>query len=101
MHKFGFSAKAALARALIGALGGYALATSFMAAASGIVLAAGWTARADAVVGAGMLAFLVWPAALLVAFGAGSVERAAGWVLGGAAGCALLGWASLTLAGAR
>ena len=47
-----------------------------------------------------MLAFLVWMIALLVAFGAATVSRAAGWVLGGAAGLALLGWGGLSLAGA-
>lgn len=92
-------AKAALARAAIGALGGYALAISFMAAGSGVLLATGAMRRADAVVSTGMLAFLVWTIALLVAFGAATVRRAAAWVLGGALGFALLGWGSLSLAG--
>lgn len=98
MSKFGMSGRAALARALIGVLGGYALAISFMGAGSGILLATGWMRRADAVVATGMLAFLVWTIALLVAFGAATVRRAAAWVLGGAIGFALLGWASLSLA---
>ena len=101
MSKFGFSGRAALARALIGTLGGYVLAMSFMAAGSAVLLATGWMPRADAVVGTGMLAFLVWMTALLVAFGAATVSRAAGWVLGGAIAFALLGWGGLSLAGAR
>ena len=100
MSKFGFSGRAALARALIGTLGGYVLAISFMAAGSGLLLAAGWMRRADAVVGTGMLAFVVWVIALLVAFGAATVSRAAAWVLGGAIAFALLGWGGLSLAGA-
>lgn len=100
MSKFSMSRQAALARAMIGALGGYVLAISFMAAGSGVLLATGAMRRADAVVSTGMLAFLVWTIALLVAFGAATVKRAAAWVLGGALGLALLGWASLSLAGA-
>ena len=100
MSKFSFSGRAALARTLIGALGGYVLAVSFMAAGSGVLLATGTMARADAVVGTGMLAFLVWTGALLVAFGAATTARAAAWVLGSALGLALLGWATLSLAGA-
>lgn len=99
MSKFGFSGRAALARALIGTLGGYVLAISFMAAGSGVLLASGLMRRADAVVGTGMLAFVVWTVALLVAFGAATTGRAAAWVLGAALGFALLGWASLSLAG--
>lgn len=100
MSKFSMSRQAALARAMIGALGGYVLAISFMAAGSGVLLATGAMRRADAVVSTGMLAFLVWTIALLVAFGAATVKRAAAWVLGGALGLALLGWASLSLPGA-
>ena len=99
MSKFGFSGRSAVARALIGVVGGYALAICFVAAGSGWLLAAGWMRRADAVVSTGMLAFLVWTIALVVAFGAATVRRAAAWVLGGAAGLALLGWGFLTLAG--
>lgn len=100
MSKFGFSGRAALARALIGTLGGYVLAISFMAAGSGVLMATGWMRRADAVVSTGMAAFLIWMLALLVAFGAATVSRAAAWVLGAAAGLALLGWGGLSLAGA-
>jgi len=100
MSKFSMSGRAALARALIGAVGGYALAISFMAAGSGVLLATGAMRRADAVVSTGMLAFLVWTIALLAAFGAATIRRAAAWVLGGALGLALLGWLSLSLAGA-
>lgn len=100
MSKFSMSGQAALARAVIGAVGGYALAISFMAAGSGVLLATGVMRRADAVVSTGMLAFLVWTIALLVAYGAATVRRAAAWVLGSALGLALLGWGSLSLAGA-
>lgn len=100
MSKFGFSGRAALARTLIGALGGYVLAISFMAAGSGVLLAAGMMRRADAVVATGMLAFVVWTFALLVAFGAATTGRAAAWVLGPALGFAVVGWASLPVAGA-
>ncbi|UOD29681.1 iron transporter [Massilia violaceinigra] len=100
MSKFGFSGRAALARALIGALGGYVLAISFMSAGSGVLLASGIMRRADALASTGMLAFLVWTSALLVAFGAATTARAAAWVLGAALGFALVGWASLSLAGA-
>lgn len=100
MSKFGFSGRAALARALIGTLGGYVLAIASMAAGSGILLASGMVRRADAVVGAGMLSFLVWTVALLVAFGAATTARAAAWVLGAALGFALVGWLTLPLAGA-
>ena len=99
MSKFGYSGRTALARTLIGAVGGYALAISFMAAGSGILLATGAMARADAVVSTGMLAFLVWTIALLVAFGATTTGRAAAWVLGGALVFGLLGWISLSAAG--
>lgn len=98
MSKPGLSGWAALARAFIGVLGGYVLAISFMTAGSGVLLATGWMSRADAVVSTGMLSFLVWMLGLLVAFGAATLRRAAAWVLGGALGLALFGWASLALA---
>lgn len=99
MSKFGFSGRAALARALIGALGGYALAISFIAGGSGVLVATGAMRRADAVVSTGMLGFLLWMTAVLVAFGAATTRRAAAWVLGGSAVFALVGWGSLALAG--
>lgn len=86
-----FSWQAGLTRALIGILGGLALAIAFMAGSSALLAALQWMTRADAVVTTGMLAFLVWTAAVLVSFGAESIRRAAGWVLGGSAVFALLG----------
>lgn len=81
-------------RALIGALGGFVLASAFMAGVTSMLVAAGWSTRADAVVSTGMLAFLLWAFAVLVAFGAGSVQRAAAWVLSLAAAFALSAWLS-------
>ena len=92
MSKPRFSWQSSITRALIGVLGGLALALSFMAATSGMLAALRWMSRADAVVTAGMPAFLVWTAAVLVSFGAESVKRAAGWVLGGTSAFALLGF---------
>lgn len=92
-----FTWQSALMRATIGTAGGFAAALLFMAGGAAALIGAGAMARADAVVLTGMLAFLVWMAALLVAFGAASARRAAAWVLGGAAGFALLGWACLHL----
>ncbi|MGH8808265.1 MAG: hypothetical protein ACREX0_10340 [Noviherbaspirillum sp.] len=95
MSKPRFTWQSATARALIGALGGLVLAYAFVAGSAGALVAAGWMTRVDAVITAGMLAFLVWVSALLVAFGAATVLRAAGWVLGGAVAFALLGWLCL------
>lgn len=92
-----FTWQSALTRALIGMLGGFVLAISFMVAAAGALASAGWLTRADAVITAGMLAFLVWAIAVLVAFGAASVPRAMTWVLGSAAGFALFGWGGIAL----
>lgn len=94
MSKPRFPWQSATTRALIGLPGGFVLALSFMAGCSAFLAAAGWMTRADAVVTTGMLAFLVWAIAVLVAFGAGSVRRAAGWVLGASAAFALLGAAA-------
>jgi hypothetical protein len=99
MSKACFSWQSALTRALIGALGGFMLAISFMMGTAGSLTASGLLTRADAVVTAGMLAFLAWMIAVLVAFGAASVRRAAAWVLGSATGFALLGWGSIALMG--
>lgn len=101
MSKYSLSGQGALVRTLIGALGGYALAIAFMAAGSGVLVATGWMRRADAVVSTGMLAFVVWTIALLVAFGAATARGAATWVLGSAAGFALVGWVALSLAGGQ
>ena len=87
-----FSWQGASARAVIGLLGGLVLALSFMAGTSGFLAALRWMSRADAVVITGMLAFLVWTSAVLVSFGARSVKRAAGWVIGGSAAFSLLGY---------
>lgn len=97
MSKARFTWQSALMRALIGTLGGFVLAMSFMVGTAGVLAASGLLARADAVVTAGMLAFLVWTIAVLVVFGAASVQRAAAWVLGSATVFALLGWGSITL----
>ena len=86
-----FSWRAALTRAMIGLLGGLILALAFTTGTSAVLVALHWMTRADAVVMTGMLAFLVWTVAVLVAFGAGSLRRAAGWVLGGCAVFAALG----------
>ncbi|HYD60854.1 MAG TPA: hypothetical protein VEC35_10890 [Noviherbaspirillum sp.] len=99
MSKPRFSWQSALTRALIGALGGFVLAISFMMGTAGTLTASGLLTRADAVVIAGMLAFLVWATAVLVAFGAATAMRAAAWVLGSATGFALLGWGSIALVG--
>lgn len=90
-----FTWQSALTRALIGTLGGFVTAISFMIGTASALAAAGWMQRADAAVAASMLAFLVWMTAVLTAFGAASVQRAAGWVLGSATGFALLGWVCL------
>lgn len=95
MSQSRFSLPSALTRAAIGSIGGFALALSFMAGATATLVAMRWTTRADAVVMSGMLAFVLWAVAVLVAFAAASVRRAAMWVLGSGAGFALLGW-SLT-----
>jgi hypothetical protein len=87
-----FSWQSAMSRALIGVFGGLALALSFMVGTGSTLAALRWMTRADAVVTTGMLAFLVWTVAVLVSFGAESVKRAAGWVLGGSAAFALLGF---------
>jgi len=87
-----FTWQAALTRALIGALGGFAAALCFMIGTASVLAATGWLPRADAAIAAGMPAFLIWMMAVLIAFGAASVCRAAGWVFGGATGFALLGW---------
>ena len=97
MSKARFTWQSALARTLIGTLGGFVTAQSFMAGAAAALIATNWMPRADAVVASGMLAFLVWVMAVLVAFGADSAQRAAAWVLGGGAGFALLGWSCLQL----
>lgn len=85
-----FTPRAALMRAAIGGAGGFGLALSFMAGTTASMVAAGWATRADAVAASGMLAFLIWAAAVLIAFAAASVRRAAFWVLGSAAVFALL-----------
>ncbi|HZW12588.1 MAG TPA: hypothetical protein VFF81_05270 [Noviherbaspirillum sp.] len=87
-----FSLSSALMRAAIGSIGGFALALSFMAGTTASLVAMRWATRADAVVMSGMLAFVLWAAAVLFAFAAASVRRAALWVLGSGAGFALLGW---------
>ncbi|NHZ83269.1 hypothetical protein F2P44_28940 [Massilia sp. CCM 8695] len=87
--------QSALMRTLIGVVGGVVLAHCFMVGTAAALTAAGWMARADAVVTAGMLAFLVWAGAVLLAFAAASARRAAGWSLGSASGFALLGWICL------
>jgi len=97
MSKARFSWQSALSRALIGALGGFVLAMAFVIGAAGLLTVSGLLTRADAVVAAGMLAFLAWTIAVLVAFAAASARRAAAWVLGSATGFALLGWTSLAL----
>lgn len=79
-------------RAAIGAIGGFALALSFMAGMTASLVALRWATRTDAVVMSGMLAFVLWAAAVLIAFAATSVQRAALWILGSGAGFALLGW---------
>ncbi len=99
MSKARISWQSALTRTLIGALGGFVLAMSFMSGVAGTLAAGGLLARADAVVTAGMLAFLVWTIAVLVAFSAATVRRAAAWVLGSATGFALLGWTSVAMMG--
>lgn len=80
-------------RAAIGSIGGFALALSFMAGTTASLVAMRWATRADAVVMSGMLAFVLWAAAVLFSFAAASLRRAALWVLGSATGFALLGWA--------
>jgi hypothetical protein len=95
-----FTWQSALTRALIGSLGGLALAWSFMVGASALLIAMRWMSRSDAVVTAGMLSFLLWMAAVLVAFGAATLRRATAWVGGSIAAFALLGWICLRSTGA-
>lgn len=97
MSKVRFTWQSALTRAIIGTLGGFVTALSFMVGTAAAIIATNWMPRADAVVASGMLAFLVWVTAVLVAFGAESTQRAAAWILGGGTGFALLGWGCLQL----
>lgn len=87
-----FSWQSALARAVIGVFGGFLLAICFMVGSTALCVAAGWLTRTDGVLIFGMLAFLIWATAVLLAFGAQTVKRAALLVLGSSAGFALLGW---------
>lgn len=87
----------ALARTLIGALGGFAAALAFTFGATSMLVAANAMSRPDATITAGMLAFVVWMIAVLAAFAVRSAARAASWVLGGGAGVALLGWLCVRL----
>ncbi len=82
-------------RSLIGVIGGFLLAQSFMAGSAAAIAAAGWMPRVDATITAGMLAFLVWMAAILAAFSAASAWRAAAWGLGSAVAFGLLAWSFL------
>jgi hypothetical protein len=94
-----FSWQSAVARALIGALGGWLAMVVCTAGLSSLLAAGNGGARADAAVATGMLAFLVWPAALLVAFACARVTGAALWV-GGASVCGALILAGLRWSGA-
>lgn len=85
----------ALARTLLGTLGGFVLALSFFAALSGSLTALIGVPRIDAAVTAGLLAFLVWTIAALAAFTARSVGLTGVWVFGSSAALALIGWVSI------
>jgi hypothetical protein len=95
MSKARFSPQAALSRALIGTLGGFIAAFTFMVGLAALLFALRLLSRADAAVTAGMLAFLVWAAALLVAFGAATTQRAAAWIGGSSVAFSALGWICL------
>lgn len=69
-------------RAIAGVFGGYALAYAFAAGSAALLSALGAT-RADAVVAGSIMAFIVYLAAIVYAFGARSTLRA--WALIGAA----------------
>jgi hypothetical protein len=94
-----FRWRSAAARAVIGMCGGFALALSFVAGTGGALATLGVMTRAEATVAAGMLAFLLWAGAVLVAFASANAVRAAAWVLGPSAGFALLGWACIARTG--
>jgi hypothetical protein len=100
MRQACFTWQSALIRAAIGALGGFAFALAFMAGTAALFIALNLMDRSGAVVTTGMLAFLAWALAVLVAFGAATVVRAAMWVGGGSAVFLLLARLCTHLAGA-
>lgn len=84
MNRYRLTTGSAIGRALTAALGGYLLALTFSAGFGAVLCRLAGLARADAFMAAGMLAFLVWPAAALLSYAAGSAWRAAAWVFGAA-----------------
>jgi biotin transporter BioY len=87
-----FRPSSAVWRALIGVGGGFMLACTLAAALAGWWMHALAMARADALIAAGMLALLAWPACTVAAFLARSAARAAAWLLGPALVLAAAGW---------
>ncbi len=71
-----------LIRSVLGFGGGYLLALCFTIAVGVLLAQFAGVPRADAAVLAGMLSFLVWTMALLVAFAASSTARATAWIVG-------------------
>lgn len=87
MNRYQLTTASAIGRALTAALGGYLLALMFCAGFGAILCRLAGLARADAFMAAGMLAFLVWPAAAVLSYAAASARRAAAWVFGAALLC--------------
>jgi hypothetical protein len=78
MKNLRLSALSIASRALAALLGGYALASAFTAFFSlALPLSPG-----EAVLTASLLGFVVYVAAVIAVFGAGSATRAWGWTLG-------------------
>ena len=92
MSRYRTTRGAALGRAAVALIGGYALAFAFSLGSTAVLARAAGLARADAFVVSAMFAFVVWTIAVLVAYAAASARRAAAWVLGSAAALAGIGW---------